>query len=253
MQSPPPPPSASPSPAPLPPPAATPAAMCSSPGSTDLAAAAGASASASSDHLGSAGSAIDGNSGTRWESAFADPQWLVVDLGASYPLCTVRILWEGAYASAYTIDVSSDGTSWSTAASTGATGAGWKETALPEGTQGRYVRMYGTSRGTPYGYSIWTMSVYGSSASSASPPAVLLGSPPPPPASPRLAPLPPPSSRPSFSPTPSAETAFCLSSIGGDLAAEFGARRRWPTARCSSCSSSPRLRQAKKKASYGRK
>ena len=29
-----------------------------------------------------ASAAVDGNTGTRWSSAFSDPQWLEVDLGA---------------------------------------------------------------------------------------------------------------------------------------------------------------------------
>src|SRR5215470_13151277 len=30
-----------------------------------------------------ASAAVDGNAGTRWSSAFSDPQWIQVDLGAS--------------------------------------------------------------------------------------------------------------------------------------------------------------------------
>src|SRR2546423_12658545 len=30
-----------------------------------------------------ASAAVDGNSGTRWSSAFSDPQWIQVDLGAT--------------------------------------------------------------------------------------------------------------------------------------------------------------------------
>ncbi|MEV6971538.1 discoidin domain-containing protein, partial [Hamadaea sp. NPDC051192] len=30
-----------------------------------------------------ASAAVDGNTGTRWSSAFSDPQWLQVDLGAT--------------------------------------------------------------------------------------------------------------------------------------------------------------------------
>ena len=32
---------------------------------------------------------------------------------------------------------------------------------LPVSGSGRYVRMYGTARGTPYGYSLWELQVYG--------------------------------------------------------------------------------------------
>jgi len=41
-----------------------------------------------------ASAAVDGNAGTRWSSAFADPQWLQVDLGSVQPLCQVTLNWE---------------------------------------------------------------------------------------------------------------------------------------------------------------
>ena len=36
-----------------------------------------------------ASAAVDGNTGTRWSSAFSDPQWLQVDLGASATISQV--------------------------------------------------------------------------------------------------------------------------------------------------------------------
>ncbi|MCW2643850.1 MAG: licheninase, partial [Dactylosporangium sp.] len=44
-----------------------------------------------------ASSAVDGNTGTRWSSAFADPQWLQVDLGSTATICQVVLNWESAY------------------------------------------------------------------------------------------------------------------------------------------------------------
>lgn len=41
---------------------------------------------------------MDGNSGTRWSSAFSDPQWLEVDLGSSQSVRGVTLNWEAAYA-----------------------------------------------------------------------------------------------------------------------------------------------------------
>ncbi len=35
-------------------------------------------------------SAVDGNDGTRWSSAFSDPQWIRVDLSASWIRRSVR-------------------------------------------------------------------------------------------------------------------------------------------------------------------
>src|SRR5205814_5223821 len=46
----------------------------------------------------SAAYAVDGDDHTRWGSAFRDPQWLTVDLGAVTAISKVRIHWEDAYA-----------------------------------------------------------------------------------------------------------------------------------------------------------
>jgi hypothetical protein len=111
-----------------------------------------------------AADAVDGNSGTRWSSAFSDPQWLEVDLGSSQAICQVTLNWETAYATAFQIQTSADGTNWTTSYST-TTGTGGTQTLSVTGT-GRYVRMYGTARATQYGYSLWEFSVYGTGGSS---------------------------------------------------------------------------------------
>src|SRR4030095_5765802 len=94
--------------------------------------------------------AVDGNTGTRWSSQFADPQWLRVDLGSPATIDQVVLRWEAAYATAFQIQVSADAATWTTIASvTGGTGG--TQTLTVSGT-GRYVRMNGTARATPYGY-----------------------------------------------------------------------------------------------------
>jgi beta-glucosidase len=51
--------------------------------------------------------AVDGNVGTRWESAWVtDPSWIFVDLGDLYKVDSVFIRWENAAAVSYQIDVS---------------------------------------------------------------------------------------------------------------------------------------------------
>ncbi|MGN9790747.1 discoidin domain-containing protein [Streptomyces sp. OZ13] len=107
----------------------------------------------------SAANAVDGNAGTRWSSAFADPQWIQVDLGASATVTQVVLAWEAAYAKGYRIELSGNGTDWTTAHSTTA-GPGGTETLNVSGTA-RYVRMYGTARATQYGYSLWEFKIYG--------------------------------------------------------------------------------------------
>ncbi|HEU5355760.1 MAG TPA: discoidin domain-containing protein, partial [Actinocrinis sp.] len=106
--------------------------------------------------------AVDGNTGTRWESAWSDSQWLQVDLGASATISQVVLQWETASAKAYQIQASADGANWTSIYST-TTGPGGTETLNVTGT-GRYVRMYGTARATGYGYSLWEFQIYGTAS-----------------------------------------------------------------------------------------
>ncbi|MFJ9547657.1 discoidin domain-containing protein [Streptomyces erythrochromogenes] len=106
-----------------------------------------------------AAAAVDGDNGTRWSSRFADPQWIQVDLGAPARLSQVVLRWETAHARAYRIELSTNGTDWTTAHSTAA-GPGGVQTLDITGTA-RYVRVYGTQRATAWGYSLWEFQVYG--------------------------------------------------------------------------------------------
>jgi beta-glucanase (GH16 family) len=107
-----------------------------------------------------ASAAVDGNTGTRWSSAFSDPQWLQVDLGATHTVSRVVLNWEPAYARAFQVQTSTNGTTWTTIYST-TTGTGGVQDLTVSGS-GRYVRMNGTARATAYGYSLWEFQVYGS-------------------------------------------------------------------------------------------
>jgi hexosaminidase len=107
--------------------------------------------------------AVDGNTGTRWSSAYTDPQWIYVDLGQTYTVRSVKLIWETAYGKAYQIQVSSDATNWTNVYSTTA-GNGGTEYFDVTATNGRYVRMYGTQRATTYGYSLWEFEVYNTAA-----------------------------------------------------------------------------------------
>ncbi|WP_392668294.1 discoidin domain-containing protein [Streptomyces sp. LN785] len=106
-----------------------------------------------------AASAVDGDNGTRWSSAAADPQWIKVDLGTSASVSQIVLKWEVAYAKGYRIEFSTDDNTWSTAYST-TTGPGGTETLNVSGTA-RYVRLTGTTRATQYGYSLWEFQVFG--------------------------------------------------------------------------------------------
>jgi len=117
----------------------------------------------SSNESGSYGpeKAVDGNTSTRWASQFSDPQWIYVDLGAGCTVASVRLNWEAAYGSAYKIQVSDNASSWTDVYSTSSGDGGIDDINLG-GADARYVRMYGTQRGTAWGYSLWEFEVYGS-------------------------------------------------------------------------------------------
>jgi mannan endo-1,4-beta-mannosidase len=122
--------------------------------------------SVSSTEAGSnvAANAVDNSYATRWSSLYSDPQWIYVDLGASYNVNRVKITWEAAYGRDYRIEISSNASTWTSMRTiTGNTSLTNDHTGL-SGT-GRYVRMYGTARGTQYGYSIYALEVYGTAAS----------------------------------------------------------------------------------------
>jgi beta-glucosidase-like glycosyl hydrolase len=109
--------------------------------------------------------AVDGNTTTRWESLYSDPQWIYVDLGANYNVTSVTLRWEAAYAKAYKIQVSTDAVNWTDIYSTTASNGGVENLTGLKG-YGRYVRMYGTTRAMGYGYSIYEFEVYGTTTES---------------------------------------------------------------------------------------
>ncbi|MEV7317908.1 discoidin domain-containing protein, partial [Streptomyces microflavus] len=111
--------------------------------------------------------AVDGNANTRWSSAASDPQWIRVDLGATTQLSQVVLDWETAYGKGYRVELSTNGSTWSTAYQT-TTGDGGTDTLNISG-EARYVRVYGTARGTGYGFSLWEFKVYGESGGTGGP------------------------------------------------------------------------------------
>jgi uncharacterized protein len=100
-----------------------------------------------------AGNAVDGNTGTRWSSAFSD-------LGQNRQVSRVRLQWEAAFGRAYRIETSTNGTTWTTANTQSASDGGVDDLAFTA-TTARYVRVYGTQRATAWGYSLWEFEVYG--------------------------------------------------------------------------------------------
>lgn len=123
--------------------------------------AAGRTATASSVEAdNTAQKAVDRDPKSRWSSASSDPQWIVVDLAESRALGRLVLRWEAAHARSYRIEVSDDGGSWRKAYEQPNCTGKVEEVRLPAGTKGRFVRLYGLTRATGYGYSLFELEVY---------------------------------------------------------------------------------------------
>lgn len=151
---------------------------------TDLNLAVGKEAFASSlngAHVPSA--AVDGitTGESRWESSVADNQWFYVDLGEKQKLDHVRIYWEAAFSSQYSLYVADELTdamlaNLSDGDSANDFAAGWTKVidvtnenydAIKDGNdvqeigkEGRYVAINCLKRGTIYGNSFYEFKVY---------------------------------------------------------------------------------------------
>jgi hypothetical protein len=97
--------------------------------------------------------ALDGDSDTAWTSEGSGDQWVAVDFLAPREYGGLVIHWgEGAHASDYSVEISDDGTSWTTVrAVRGGTG-GRDYLFLPE-SESRHVRL-AIEAGTGEGYAI---------------------------------------------------------------------------------------------------
>jgi chitodextrinase len=102
--------------------------------------------------------AFDGNSSTRWSSEYTDQQWISVDLGSVMEIDEVVLCWEAAYGKSYEIQTSLDNKTWDTVYGT-TSGNGGIDRISFDAKTARYVKMYGTQRGTEWGYSIWDFQV----------------------------------------------------------------------------------------------
>lgn len=103
--------------------------------------------------------AIDGDRTTRWSSDWgSDPQWIAVDLGSIRSLTEVRLVWEAAYATSYRVEISRNGTTWSTLRNV-TSGTGGTVRVEASSALARHVRVVGIQRATGYGYSLWEIEV----------------------------------------------------------------------------------------------
>ena len=142
-----------------------------------------------------AASAFDGNSKTRWASSSSNDQWILVDLGSDFTLNAVTLDWETASARDYILRVrtSEQGldspvtpTNWTAIAAVNGRGgisdsAGgvvedlfsfsngtftalvgtYSNATVSAAPKGRYLMIYGATRTTGWGCSIWEATVDG--------------------------------------------------------------------------------------------
>jgi hypothetical protein len=116
----------------------------------------------------------DKNESTRWISAPQDNASVTTDLGSSFTVNKVSILWAADTVRNYDLQVSSDNSNWFTIAS-GATNNSQRQlidtTSFSGNTTGRYFRIVAKDRwNSGYGNSIWEVGVYGTAANPNPPP-----------------------------------------------------------------------------------
>jgi beta-galactosidase len=103
--------------------------------------------------------AADGDDETRWSSRFSDPQWIMLDLGAPLRVGRVVLDWENACGKSYSIESSLDGEKWTENYRTDDGKGGVEELTLTPVTA-RYVRMFGRTRATEWGYSLYAFEAF---------------------------------------------------------------------------------------------
>lgn len=133
------------------------------PGSVLLSSGATASASSVEANLErlNAAKVNDGDATTRWASGYTDTEWVQLELAAPSTVKQVQIDWEAACALSYGIDVSSDGVTWTRAATVDSSTCAADVVNLATSEAVRFVRMQGIRRASGYGYSIYELRVWG--------------------------------------------------------------------------------------------
>ena len=118
-----------------------------------------------------AGLANNGNTGDRWWSETAEmtdeqknDQWWQVNLGQRRIFNTIQIVWEGAWGKSFDIQISDDGSTWTTVKeirdqTIGGPFPYTQTIELDVNKTAQYVRFQGISRGTGYAYSFWEFRV----------------------------------------------------------------------------------------------
>ncbi|WP_327092988.1 beta-N-acetylglucosaminidase domain-containing protein [Nonomuraea sp. NBC_01738] len=107
-----------------------------------------------------AANAVDGDTATRWSSAHADGEWLMVDLGAATDVGRVVLRWEASYGKAYRVESSADGLTWKPLAAVADGDGGVDELWFDQPNSTRHLRVQGVKRALTWGYSLWEVEIH---------------------------------------------------------------------------------------------
>ena len=91
------------------------------------------------------GNLVDGSgdSSSRWSSSVnSGPHWVQIDLGSVYDLSGANLYWESGKANAYSLQVSTDQSSWNTVYTNSTHPASITENITFNTTKARYVKLY---------------------------------------------------------------------------------------------------------------
>lgn len=102
--------------------------------------------------------AVDGYEDSYWSSAFQDDAWLAVAFNAPRKISQVNIIWEKAYATAFSVAVSPDGQTWTEVYQTSEGQGGTNRISFPL-VEVQQLRVNCTKRGTPWGNAIRELQV----------------------------------------------------------------------------------------------
>ena len=103
--------------------------------------------------------AVDGDTLTRWTSAWKDDEWIQIDLREACPVDRIVLKWEVAYAKEYKLRTSTDGVQW-TDAFYEDNGNGKTDVIDLSSLQVRFLKLHCITRGTRFGFSLWELEVY---------------------------------------------------------------------------------------------
>ncbi len=105
--------------------------------------------------------AVDNDLSTRWASEKSDPQWLCLDFEETVKFNRIILRWESAFATAYELQISDDGSSWETIYMEECGDGDIDDIRFKEEITARYVRMYATERiNDEWGCSLYEFEVW---------------------------------------------------------------------------------------------